>query len=100
MRTWAGDSLVSFFSRGLGLEQDYGAGSDAGQLAVVPAPVAATPPAAAVGPKGTSQDPWSKFCANGEISSSSTAKDVAGSVSQQLKHASQQLKHVSRLGLR
>jgi hypothetical protein len=70
-----------FLPRGLGLEQDYGAGSDAGQLAVVPALVAATPPAAAVGAKGTSQDPWSKFCATGKISSVATAKDVAGSVS-------------------
>jgi hypothetical protein len=89
-----------FLTRGLGLEQDYGARSDAGQLAVVPAPVVATPPVAAVGAKGTSQDPWSKFCASGEISSAATAKDVAGSVSQELKHASQQLKHVSQLGLR
>jgi hypothetical protein len=88
------------FFLGLGLEQGYGAGSDAGQLAVVPAPVAATSPAAAVGAKCTSQDPWSKFCASGEISSAAAAKDVAGSVSQQLRHASRQLKHVSRLGLR
>jgi hypothetical protein len=93
---------VSFFSlpRGLGLEQDYGAGSDVGQLAVVPAPVAATSPAAAVGAKGTSQDPWFKFCVSSEISSAAAAKDVAGSVSQQLRHALQQLKHVSRLGRR
>jgi hypothetical protein len=48
------DYLVgeSFFR--LGLEQDYDAGSDAGQLAIVPSPVAATSPAAAVGAKGTS----------------------------------------------
>jgi hypothetical protein len=97
MRTQAEDLLVSFF--GLGLEQGYGAGSDAGQLAVVLAPVAATSPTAAVGAKGTSQDPWSKFCTSGEISSAAAAKDVVGSVSQQLRHASQQLKHVSRLGL-
>jgi hypothetical protein len=84
----------------MGLEQDYVAGSDVGQLAVVLAPVAATPVALAAEAKGTSQDPWSRFCASGEISSASTAKDVAGSVSQQLKHATQQLKHVSRLGLR
>jgi hypothetical protein len=70
-----------------------------GQLAVVPAPVAATLPMVAVGAKGTSQDPWSKFCTSGEISLAATAKDVAGSVSQQLRHASRQLKHVSRLGL-
>jgi hypothetical protein len=92
-------SLVSFFS-GLGLEQSYGAGSDAGQLAVVPAPMATTSPTTAVGAKGTLQDPWSKFCASGEISSAAAAKDVAGSMSQQLRHASQQLKHVSHLGLR
>jgi hypothetical protein len=83
----------------MGLEQDFGAGSDAGKLTVVPTLVAATPPAAAVGAKGILQDPWSKFCASGEISSAAAAKDVAGSVSQQLKHASQQLKHVSHLGL-
>ena len=71
-----------------------------GQLAVVPTPVAATSPTAAVGAKGASQDPWSNFCASGEISSAAAAKDVAGSVSQQLRHASQQLKHVSRVGLR
>ena len=79
-------SLVSFFR--LGLEQDYGAGSNAGQLAIDPSPVAATSPATAVGAKGTSQDPWSKFCASGEISSAAAAKDVAGSVAQQLKHVS------------
>jgi hypothetical protein len=84
---------------GLGLEQGYGAGSDAGQLAVVPAPVADTSPATADGAKGTSQDPWSKFCTSGEISSAVAAKDMAGSVSQQLRHASRQIKHVSRLGL-
>jgi hypothetical protein len=84
----------------LGLKHGYGAGSDAGQLAVVPAPVVATSPAAAVGAKGTSQDPWSKFCASGEISSAAAAKDVAGSVSQQLRHASWQLEHVNLLGLR
>jgi hypothetical protein len=81
---------VSFFSRGLGLGQDCDAGSDAGQLAVVPASVAAAPAAEA---KGDSQDPWSKFCASGEITSAAAAKDVAGSVAQQLKHATQQLKH-------
>jgi hypothetical protein len=96
---WRITSLVSFFWR-LGLEQGYGARSDAGQLAVVPAPVAATSPTTVVGAKGTSQDPWSKFCASDEISSVVAAKDVAGSVSQQLRHASQQMKHVSRLGFR
>jgi hypothetical protein len=74
------DYLVGEFFLGLGLEQGYGAGSDVGQLAVVPAPVAATSPTAVVGAKGTSQDPWSKFCASGEISSVAAAKDVAASV--------------------
>jgi hypothetical protein len=59
-----------------------------GQLGIVPSPVAATLPAAVVGAKGTSQDPWSKFCASGEISSAAAARDVAGIVSQQLKHVS------------
>jgi hypothetical protein len=72
---------------------------DVGQLVVVPTPVAATSPMAAVSAKGASQDPWSNFCASGEISSDAAAKDVAGSVSQQLRHVSQQLKHVSRVGL-
>jgi hypothetical protein len=77
-----GRGLVGeFFLWGLGLEQDYGAGLDAGQLTVVPAPVASTSPTTAVGAKGTSQDPWSKFCASGEISSAAAAKDVVGSVS-------------------
>jgi hypothetical protein len=71
-----------------------------GQLAVVSTPVAATSPTVAVGAKGASQDPWSNFCASGEISSAATAKDVAGSVSLQLRHAPQQLKHVSLVGLR
>jgi hypothetical protein len=50
--------------------------------------------------KGSSQDPWSKFCASGEITSAATTKDMAGSVAQQLKLATRQLKHVSHLGLR
>jgi hypothetical protein len=37
---------------------------------------------------GSSQDPWSKFCAGGEIASAAAAKDVAASVAQQLKHVS------------
>ena len=37
---------------------------------------------------GSSQDPWSKFCAGGEIASAAAAKDVAASVMQQLKHVS------------
>jgi hypothetical protein len=91
--------IIIILSWGLGLGQDCDAGSDAGQLAVVPAPVAATSAAATTEAKGASQDPWSKFCASGEITSAAAAKDVAGSVAQQLKHATQQLKHVSRLGL-
>jgi hypothetical protein len=71
-----------------------------GQLAIVPSPVAVPSPAAAVGAKGTSQDPWSKLCASGEISSTVATKVVAGSVSQQLRHASRQMKHVIHLGLR
>jgi hypothetical protein len=71
-----------------------------GQLVVAPTPVAATLPTVPVGAKGAPQDPWSTFCASGEISSAATAEDVAGSVSQQLRQASQQLKHVSRVGLR
>ena len=79
MPTRAEDSLVSFL--GMVLEQDCGAGSEAGRLAVVPAPVAAMPAALATKAKGTSQDSWSKFCASGEISSVAAAKDVAGSIS-------------------
>jgi hypothetical protein len=71
-----------------------------GQLAIVPPPVVATSPTAAVGAKGASQDPWSAFCASGAISSAAAAKDVVGSVSRQLRQVSQQLKHVSRVGLR
>jgi hypothetical protein len=50
--------------------------------------VAAAPAAAVAEAKCASQDPWSKFCASGEIASVSAVKDVAGSISQQLKHAS------------
>jgi hypothetical protein len=75
-----------------------------GQLAVVPTPVAPTSPTAAVGAKGATRDPWSTFCASGKILSATAAKDMAGSVSQQLRQASlqlsQQLKHVSHVGLR
>jgi hypothetical protein len=95
-----GDYLVGKFFLRLGLNQDHGAGSDVGQLVVVSTLVVATSPTAAVGAKGASQDPWSAFCASGTIPSATTAKDVAGSVSHQLRHASQQLKHVSRVGLR
>jgi hypothetical protein len=92
--------LLFFLTRGLGLGQDCDAGSDAGQLVVVPTPMAPVSVAATTEAKGASQDPWSKFCASGEITSAAAAKDVAGAVSQQLKHATQQLKHVSRLELR
>jgi hypothetical protein len=92
--------IVIFSTQGLGLGQDCGAGLDAGQLTIVPAPVVAALAAAAAKAKGASQDPWSKFWASGEITSVAAVKGVAGSVSQQLKHVTQQLKHVSRLGLR
>jgi hypothetical protein len=57
-------------------------------LAVVPAPLAAGFVVAAAGSKGSTQDPWSRFCTSGEIASVAAAKDVAGSVAQQLKHVS------------
>jgi hypothetical protein len=69
-----------FFSCCLGLGKYCDAGSDAGQLVVVPALVAAASTAAVAEAKGASQDPWSKFCASGEITSAAAAKDVAGSV--------------------
>jgi hypothetical protein len=59
-----------------------------GQLDVVPAPMVAGSVAVTTGAKGSSQDPWSKFCSSGEIASAAAAKDVAGSVAQQLKHVS------------
>jgi hypothetical protein len=90
--------LVSFFR--LGLNQDHGAGLDVGQLAVVPPPVVATSPTAAVGAKGASQDPWSALCVSGAIPSAAAATDVASAVSRQLRQASQQLKHVRHVGLR
>jgi hypothetical protein len=61
---------------------------ESGQLAVVPAPALASPVAVATGAKGSSQDPWSRFCASGKIASATAAKDVASSVAQQLKHVS------------
>jgi hypothetical protein len=82
------DYLVGEFFLDSNHGQGYGAGSDAGQLAVVLGSVAATSPTAAGGAKGTLQDPWSKFCASGEILSAAAARDVAGFVSQQLKHVS------------
>jgi hypothetical protein len=57
------------------------------QLAVVLA-AAAGPVAAMTRAKGSSQDPWSRFCASGEIASVAAAKDVTGSVAKQLKHMS------------
>jgi hypothetical protein len=86
---WGIILLISFFR--LGRNQDHGAGSDVGQLAVVPTPMVATSPTAAVGAKGASQDPWPAFCASGAIPSVAVAKDVAGSVSRQLRQAWQQL---------
>ena len=58
------------------------------QLAIVPAPAAAGSVVVAAGVKGSSQDPWSRFCASDKIASPAAAKDVAGSVAQQLKHVS------------
>jgi hypothetical protein len=75
--------LLSFFN------QYYGVGSDAGQLPLVPTPVVAPSPTMAIGAKGASRDPWSALCVNGTILSAAAAKDVAGSVSQQLRRASQ-----------
>jgi hypothetical protein len=75
--------LVSFFN------QYYGVGSDAGQLPLVPTPLVAPSPMTAIGAKGASWDPWSAFCVSGTILSAAAAKDVAGSVSQQLMRASQ-----------
>jgi hypothetical protein len=82
---WGIILLVSFFR--LGLNQDHGAGSDVGQLAVVPTPVVATSPMAATGAKGASQDSWSDFCVSNAIPSAATAKDMVGSVSRQLRQA-------------
>jgi hypothetical protein len=55
--------------------------------------VAAASVTATAEAKGSSQDPCSKFCASGDITSAAATKDVAGSVARQLKH-------VRRLGLR
>jgi hypothetical protein len=70
-----------------------------GQLAVVPPPVAATSPTTVVGVKGATRDSWATFCASGEILSAAAAKNVVGSISEQLRQASLQLKHVSCVGL-
>jgi hypothetical protein len=42
----------------------------------------------AKGDMGAPEDPWSKFCAGGEIASAAAAKGVAASVAQQLKFVS------------
>jgi hypothetical protein len=60
-------------------------------MAVFPPPVAATSPTAVVGAKGATRDSWATFCACGEILSAAAAKDVVGSMSQQLRQALQQL---------
>jgi hypothetical protein len=71
-----------------------------GQLPLVLAPVAAPVSTTAVGAKAGLRDPWSAFCASGEISSAASAKDMVGSMSNHLRRASQQLQHVSCVGLR
>jgi hypothetical protein len=53
--------------------------------------MATTASTAVVGVKGAARDPWSTFCASGEIPSAATTKDVAGSMSRRLREASQQL---------
>jgi hypothetical protein len=53
-----------------------------GQLPLVPTSVAAPSSRTVDGAKGVLRDPWSTFCASGEISSAAVAKEVAGSVSQ------------------
>jgi hypothetical protein len=73
-------------------------------LVVVPPSAATTSPVAVVRAKGAAQDPWAAFYTSGEILSAAATKDVAGSMSQQLREASQQLsqqlKQVSCAGLR
>jgi hypothetical protein len=63
--------------------------------------VVATSPTAVAGTKGAPRDSWATFCASGEILSVAAAKDMVGSMAQQLRQASQQLsqqlKHVSVL---
>jgi hypothetical protein len=66
----------------------HGVGAESGQLAVVPTAVTAGPVAMATVAKGSSQNPWSKFCVGGEIASAAAAKDVVASVAQLLKHVS------------
>jgi hypothetical protein len=60
-------------------------------MVVVPPSMATTSPSAVVRVKGTAQDPWAAFCASGEILTAAAAKDVAGTMSQQLREASQRL---------
>jgi hypothetical protein len=55
---------------------------------------------AVVEAKGGTRDSWATFCASGKIPSAAAAKDMAGSMSQQLRQASQELKQVSCVGLR
>jgi hypothetical protein len=66
--------------------------------------MAATSPTVVAGAKGAPRDSWATFCVSGEILSAAAAKDMAGSMAQQLRQASQQLsqqlKHVSCVGLR
>jgi hypothetical protein len=66
--------------------------------------VATTSSTVVVGAKGAVRDPWATFCESDKILSAAAAKDVAGSMSQQLRQASQQLsqqlKQVSCVGLR
>jgi hypothetical protein len=97
-----GDYLLGKFFRSLTSVMVQG--RMRGNLVVVPPPVAATSPTAVVGAKGATRDSWAIFCVSGEILSAAAAKDVAGSMSQQLRQASQplsqQLKHVSCVVLR
>jgi hypothetical protein len=66
--------------------------------------VATTLSMVVAGAKGAARDSWATFCESGKILSAAAAKDVAGSMSKQLRQASQQLsqqlKQVSCVGLR
>jgi hypothetical protein len=55
-------------------------------VAVLAGPMAAA--TVVKGDVGAPEDPWSKFCAGGEIASVVVTKDVAASVAQQLKYVS------------
>jgi hypothetical protein len=64
---------------------------ESGQLVIVSAAVSVGPVAtatAAKGDVGAPEDPWSMFCAGGEIALAATMKDVAASVAQQMKYVS------------